>query len=112
MLSSPAVIHSFLVESKKTEAFNYLRDLWAKENDPRKIIKDLEVYQDIYLDLVYGTSFIHQVWTNFDDMSMGSSCDERIWLLINGFYRMGAPSVVYPFIMKLFHENQRGNEIQ
>lgn len=94
---------------KKTEAFNYLRDLWAKENDPRKIIKDLEVYQDIYLDLVYGTSFIHQVWTNFDDMSMGSSCDERIWLLINGFYRMGAPSVVYPFIMKLFHENQRGN---
>lgn len=83
------LIHDHTV--KKTDAFNYLRDNWAKEEDPRIIIKNLEVYQDIYLDLVYGTSF--------------SQCDPKVSNLISNFSRMEAPSVVYPFIMKLVHEN-------
>ena len=73
---------------KKLEAFNYLRDKWARENnDPIKIIGELERYQDVYLDLCCGSRL--------------SSSPEVIKKIINCFYRMGAPSSIYPFIMKV-----------
>lgn len=72
---------------KKQEAFNYLRNHWAAEQNPITIIHDLERHQDVYLDLCYGTSF--------------NSCPPEIKKMINRFFRMGAPTSIYPFIMKV-----------
>lgn len=70
---------------KKADAFNFLRDRWASEDNPKKIIEELSKYQDIFLDLHYGTKL-----TKVD-----SNLEKQIYNLA----LMDSPTSVYPFIM-------------
>ena len=72
---------------KKAEAFNHLREMWADINDPREIIKSLAKYQDVFIDLIYGTSL--------------TQCPIEIKKAIHRLSRMESPSAVYPFIMQV-----------
>lgn len=70
---------------KKGDAFNFLRERWASIDNPVDIIRALETHQNVFLDLVYGTSF--------------SNCPPTLAEAINRLSRLNAPSSVYPFIM-------------
>ncbi|SFK53299.1 Protein of unknown function [Lachnospiraceae bacterium KH1T2] len=70
---------------KKADAFNFLRERWAVENSPKKIIEELSKYQDIFLDLHYGTKL--------------SKVDPYLEKQILNLAMMECPTSVYPFIM-------------
>ena len=71
---------------KKTDAFNHLRDhQWADIDDPIKIIESLAKYQDIFIDLNYGTKL--------------TKCPNDLKESIYRLSRMETPTSVYPFIM-------------
>jgi len=72
---------------KKADAFNYLRDEWSKIDNPKKIIEQLEQYQDIFIDLSYGTNL--------------TKCDPDIQHAIYRLARMETPTSVFPFVMQV-----------
>lgn len=72
---------------KKADAFNYLRKQWAEVDDPKDIIQSLANYQDVFIDLYYGTEL--------------TACSPEIKKAIHRFYRMGTPTSVYPFLMQV-----------
>lgn len=73
--------------TKKADAFNFLRGQWARIDDPKEIIQSLAKYQDVFIDLYYGT-----------DLTV---CSPEIKKAIHRFYRMGTPTSVYPFLMQV-----------
>ena len=79
---------------KKADAFNYLRDQWNSINDPKIIIDSLRKYQDIYVDLYYGTSL--------------TQCSEGVRTYIHRLARMAIPTSVYPFIMRVVYASING----
>lgn len=80
---------------KKADAFNYLRERWAQINDPKEIIKALSKYQDIFIDLYYGTKL--------------TDCPQIIKDSIHRLARMGTPTSVYPFLMHVVSAVIDGN---
>ena len=72
---------------KKADAFNYLREQWAEIEDPKEIIQSLTKFQDVFIDLYYGTDL--------------TDCSPEIKKSIHRFYRMGTPTSVYPFLMHI-----------
>lgn len=74
---------------KKADAFNYLRKRWANISDPKKIIDDLEEYQDIFIDLTYGTCLL--------------KCGKKLKEQIKTLAAIEAPTSVYPFLMQTIH---------
>lgn len=70
---------------KKADAFSYLREEWANVNNPVEIISALKKYQDIFLDLHYGTNL--------------TECPVEVKKVIYHLSRMETPNTVYPFIM-------------
>lgn len=70
---------------KKADAFNFLRDQWASIDNPKTIIESLKKYQDIFIDLHYGTSL--------------TDCPPDIKAAIYRLARMETPTSVYPFLM-------------
>lgn len=79
---------------KKADAFNYLRDQWASKDDPKTIIQSLSKYQDVFIDLHYGTSL--------------TDCPVEIKKAIYRLARMETPTSVYPFIMHVVAAVQDG----
>lgn len=80
---------------KKDGAFNYLRDRWSKEDDPAKIIEELSMYQDVYLDLCYGIKSTKDV-------------SDKLLVLLNDLHRMKAPNSIYPFVFHVVGGAQSG----
>lgn len=79
---------------KKGDAFNYLRDQWAELDNPKDIIDALSMYQDIFIDLHYGTNL--------------TECDGKIGRAIHRLARMETPTSVYPFIMHVVRASMDG----
>lgn len=81
---------------KKNEAFNYLREAWnSKNKSPEEIIDELSQYQDIYLDLCYGTNLCE--------------CHASIKPCINKLAKLGAPTSIYPFLFHVISASVSGN---
>ena len=83
---------------KKDGAFNFLRDRWARVDDPIEIIDELSTYQDVYLDLHYGSSDTQGI-------------SDLMRKLLNRLHRMKAPSSIYPFVFNVVGAVQK-NEIE
>ena len=81
---------------QKAGAFNFLRDRWAKEDDPAVIISELEQYQDIYLDLCYGSSFT-------------TGISDGIAKSLKSLNQMKAPNSIYPFVFQAVKAAQNSN---
>lgn len=76
---------------KKDEAFNYLRNIWSEIDNPKEIIDSLSKYQDIFIDLYYGTSL--------------TGCSEVVEKQILRLAKMNTPTSVYPFLMRVIRAN-------
>lgn len=79
---------------RKTDTYNFLQQKWSSENDPKKIIDELKVFQDPFMDLTCGTN----------RMGHPKSLAEG-FLQLN---KLGAPSSTLPFLMLLSAEIGQG----
>jgi len=78
----------------KSEIFNYLRTEWTSIDDPKKIIDDLKLYQNIFLYLV-----------KIDNtLEIKSEVKVRLDNLIASKF----PSAVYPFLIQLIYHFMNG----
>lgn len=72
---------------KKSEVYHALRKKWKNEPDPKVIIAQLELYQDAFIDLKWGSN------------TQGHTESAR--RLIRNLWELKAPSSADPFVMSL-----------
>lgn len=82
----------------KTEVFGRLRTRWKSIESPAKIIADLSVYQNAFLDIVRGSNL--QCHPNALAQAIKRTHDH------------GAPASVYPFVMQLSEAARTGQIAQ
>jgi hypothetical protein len=80
---------------KKADLFSALRKKWENFEGPKEIIDDLEQYQPAYLGLTDGAKY------NVEAPNLS--------LRVNRIYRAGRPSSIYPFVLNLLRNFERGS---
>ncbi|WP_104044813.1 DUF262 domain-containing protein [Arthrobacter sp. ZGTC412] len=71
---------------KKSDVYGKLKEHW-KDKKPEEVVSELSVYQPAFLDLKFGTNT--------------SEHSKIIAKRLRRFWLMGAPSSIYPFLMRL-----------
>jgi len=79
---------------KKSQVYPALQRQWRKVREPVKVIRSLRVYQNAYLDLVCGSNL--------------QKLPGRVHVAFRRLQRLGCPSAVYPFLMRLSNETRKG----
>lgn len=79
---------------KKSEVYAALKKRW-KDQEPAAVVGELAEYQNSFLDLRFGTN--------------ESEHPKQLARAFRRFHEMGAPSSVYPFLMRISIEVSRGS---
>jgi Protein of unknown function DUF262/Protein of unknown function (DUF1524) len=71
----------------KSEVYNYLRESWKDENSPSNIVKQIERYQNAFIDICVGSNL--------------QGHEKTIAVKFRNLFELGLPAATYPFLLHL-----------